>query len=98
MSDVRIPIKTWLRAATYRRLSAIARAYNVPDVGTLLERLAERAVSAPAPATRRAYVRVTPELRARIRQLQADGLTRAQIAAELGLSVSSVKNHTRGDR
>lgn len=98
MSDIRIPIKTWLRAPTYRRLAAIARAYNVPDVGTLLERLAERAVSAPAEPTRRRWVRVTPELRERMLQLHAAGMKPAAIAEALGVSVSSVKNHLRGDQ
>lgn len=98
MSDIRVPIKTWLRGPTYRRLSAIARAYNFKDVGSLLEHLAERAIAPTPTPTRRTYVRVTPELLARIHQLHSTGSTNADIATELGMSVSSVKNHLRGER
>lgn len=42
---------------------------------------------------RRAYVRVTPELEQRMRELYAQNATASEAAAELGMSYANVRKH-----
>lgn len=100
MSDIRVPIKTWLRGPTYRRLSAIARAYNFADVGSLLEHLAERAVApSPPPAPARRRKPWTPFETQLARDMRDRGLTYQQIADQLDRPLGTVYDRlTKGPK
>ena len=99
MTDERIvPIRTMLRASTYRALAAAAEQRGT-DVGGLLSLMADRSVT-PKPAkptkrehtagTRR-YLRATPELLERIRLMsQVERMRDSQIADALALTHSQV--------
>lgn len=87
-------VRADLRPSTYQVLTAAAKDRGM-TVGDLLSRLADKATAkAPQPA-RKKYVRVTPELEARIRALHADGLTDSSIARRIGISQGSASRHAR---
>lgn len=94
MTEYRVPVKSWLKATTYRTLSDYAKAHDIPDVGTLLEQLAERSVT-PRPTTRRTWIRMTPERLDELVKLHGEGMTTIAIAARIGVSPASVYNHGR---
>lgn len=89
--DIRVPIKTWLRGPTFRRLEHIA-AKRRATIGDLLAELADRAVE-PSKKRPRVYVHITPEMRDQIAALAAEGLGTSAIARAVGCSVASVYNH-----
>lgn len=94
-NDFRVPVKTWIKASTYRVLLDAAREHHVPDVGTLLERLAERSVTTTARTSRR-WVRMTDERILQMHKLLAAGKSKTDIARALGVSPSTISNYTKG--
>lgn len=95
MSDVRIPVKAWLKAPTYRALANYAHAHDIADVGTLLEQIAESSVHPRRQKTRRTWVRMTPERLEQLVRLHAAGFSASAIALELGVSPASVSAHSK---
>jgi hypothetical protein len=91
MTDVRVPIKTWLKGPTYLAWERRARAENT-TVGVLLADFADRALK-PRTRPKRGYVRVTDEMRDRIAELHSQGAALPAIAREVGCSLASVYNH-----
>lgn len=88
--DFAIETKTWLRKSTYKPLYASARERGV-TLATLVSEICDDAVAARS--TKRSYRKMTPELMKRYRELEAEGLPYARIAAELGVSERSLAYH-----
>ena len=88
--DFAIETKTWLRKSTYKPLYASARERGV-TLGTVVSEICDDAVAARS--RKRAYRKMTPELMQRYRELEAEGMPYSRIAAELGVSKSSLENH-----
>jgi hypothetical protein len=92
MTEIRVPVKAWLRGTTYRALTEVAKQQGAADVGALLEAMAERALI-PKPSSERntrRWKRVTPDMVDRMRELHAAGWFQRHIARELGVSDASV--------
>lgn len=92
MSAAPIRIAVWIDGEHYRPLLELAQRKGYADVGQLLGRTAPQLLEKPAPG-RRSYVRVTPDMRARMAELREQGDTFATIAGKLGVSVRSVWGH-----
>jgi hypothetical protein len=100
--EYRVPVKSWLRAPTYRQLEAIAKKRGFPDVGSLLEQLAEKALGGKRRSTtstgadRKAWTRMTPERIARLEQLHRQGLHSVkEIGVELGVSTECARIYVK---
>jgi len=92
MSAAPIRLTVWIEGEHYRPLLELARQKGYEDVSQLLGRAAPTLLEKPAP-TRKVYVRVTPDMRARMVELRHRGATMAEIARALGVSEASVWNH-----
>jgi DNA invertase Pin-like site-specific DNA recombinase len=90
MSDVRVPVKAWLRGPTYRKLDKVAKQRGFADVGSLLEQLAERALTPQRVKPKRVRTLMTDERIARMKQLKAENWKQHAIAKELGVSDATV--------
>lgn len=82
-------VRTDLRPSTYRALERYAREHRT-TVGAVLSLIADRAVQ---PKTRRP--RVGDDVDARIRELNAQGLSDNKIAKQLGIAQSTVSARRR---
>ncbi|AUG28752.1 hypothetical protein CXR34_04200 [Microbacterium hominis] len=71
-----------LRPSTYRAFDRTARALHLPDVATLLSRMADRSVE-------------RDRIDSRLRELNALGWSDNRIAREFGLSQSAVSRRRR---
>lgn len=92
-NEFRVPIKSFIRADTYRELNAFANEHKV-TVGEVLAGLADRAIAKPEPtATRKPIVRMNPERLNRLVQLRKAGHTWSAIADAIGISLASAHNH-----
>lgn len=87
-----IRLTVWVDGDHYRPLLELAHAKGYEDVGQLLGRAAPALLERPAPQ-RKTYVRVTPDMRARMVELRSRGSSMAEIARTLGISEASVWNH-----
>ena len=84
MSDQRIvPVKTWLRPDTYRKLDAHAQR-RATTVDALLSTLADAATTPPRP--KQQYTRITAAMITTARSRLAAGETLSAIAADYGCS------------
>lgn len=93
MSDIEhfVPVKVWLPASTFKVWHRRASAEHV-EVSVLLT---HHAMTAARRTTRekRRYTRFDEARLARARDCARDGWTQAQIAAEVGVSLGTLKNH-----
>jgi DNA-binding NarL/FixJ family response regulator len=96
MSDVRVPVKTWLRAPTYQKLDRVAKQRGLADVGSLLEQMVEQAVTPkPRDPSKRAWNRMTPARVERLQELRRLGWKQSAIAKDLGVSDATVSIYVR---
>jgi transcriptional regulator with GAF, ATPase, and Fis domain len=77
-----VPIRILLRPSTYRAFDRTAHRLGLPDVATLLSRLADRSVE-------------RDRIDARIRELNAQQWSDNRIAKELGIAQSSISRRRR---
>lgn len=77
-----VPIRVFLRPSTYRAFDRTARALHLPDVATLLSRMADRSVE-------------RDRIDSRLRELNALGFSDNRIARELGVAQSAVSRRRR---
>jgi len=92
-NEFRVPIRSFIRADTYRELNTFAQEHKV-TVGEVLAGLADRAIAKPEPkAARKHVVRMTPERLNRLVKMRAEGCTWAAIADDIGISLASAHNH-----
>lgn len=94
-----VPVRSVLRPSTYRALAVVAKDKGLEDVGAVLARLAELSLQ-PKAARRVKRRRRTPEefaaIDARIRALNAQGMSDGRIARALGLPQPLVSQRRRG--
>lgn len=85
MTEQRIvPVKTWLRPDTYRKLDAHAQRRST-TVDALLSTLADAAITTP-PRPKQQYTRITAAMITATRSRLAAGETLTAIAADYGCS------------
>jgi hypothetical protein len=87
-----VPVKTWLKAATYRAYEHLARQRGT-EVGVLLALQADKSLEVRHPVRR---TRADSALRNdRIRELHASGLSDQQIGKVLGITGQAVSLRRR---
>ncbi len=89
---VPVPIRTELRGSTYLVLEREA-AKRSTTVGSLVAAIVDVAVHGKPRPAKRSYVHITADHKRRILQLHAQGLKPSAIAAQIGCSAQSVRNH-----
>jgi DNA-directed RNA polymerase specialized sigma24 family protein len=95
--DIRVPVRVELRGHAWRVLEKAANERHT-TVGQLLAALADKATGWRVPVERKTYVRMTPDRIKRMRELDAQGFSQAQIGAELDVSARTVWQYLKAGR